>query len=240
MLIVLTLQRTTIWHDSLTLWNDVISKYPAVAEAYANRGIARMKYEDVEGAIQDCDRSLGLNRANAPALTCRGLALYKKSEGERNQSVKNVLLNNAAADLRLSLEMVPDQQNERICLGRCNLDLGNIMEALRQFRIALIKNPRNADVLNNIGFCLFRLNQPDSVLFYCSQAIEIDPKCAPAWGNMGLAHQQKGEYQKAAMCYEEAIRINPRIDPAYIRNCAGIYEFLKDMTKANYYSRMLR
>ena len=180
---VLSWQRIGIWRDSFTLWNDVIAKEPTAFEAYANRGVARMNaFQDFEGAITDCTRSLEFVRQNAPALTCRGVALVEKSKHESDPAIKRALLLAAAGDLRASLAIVPDQPNERITLGNVEMDLGNLPAALADFQSVLVLHPAHVPALNRIGFCFFRLNQPDSVIRYCTRAVSLDPLlCRGVW-----------------------------------------------------------
>jgi len=234
LLSMLTWQRVGVWHDSFTLWTDCIAKEPAAFEAYANRALARMNvYHDDEGAIRDCSISLQFVTKNAPALTCRGVAFYDESQRESNPALKRQLLNAAVTDLRASMNIVPDQPNERVCLGNCDLDLGNLQDALADFKALLALHPDNSMALCKIGFCFFRLNQPDSVIYYCSKAAAIDPHSALAFGNLGLAYQQKADYVRAADFYEKALKIDPKIDPAYLSNFVGICLYLHDPERAN-------
>jgi hypothetical protein len=233
LLSVLTWQRIGIWHDSFTLWSDCIAKEPTAFEAYANRALSRVNvYHDYDAAIRDCSISLQFVPRNAPALTCRGVAYFEKSQTENDPSAKNRLLAAAVSDLRASIAIVPDQPNEGICLGNCDLDLGNLQDALGDFNQVLAMHPDNTMALCKIGFCFFRMNQPDSVIYYCSKAAELDPASALAFGNLGLAYQQKGEYARAADFYEKALRIDPKIDPAYRSNFIGICLFLHQPGRA--------
>ncbi len=234
LLSALTWQRVGVWHDSFTLWSDCIAKEPTAFEAYANRALARMNvFHDDEGAIRDCSISLQFVARNAPALTCRGVAFFDKSQHEGNPAAKRQLLTAAVADLRASMAIVPDQPNEGVCLGNCDLDLGNLRDALADFKAVLALHPDNVMALCKTGFCFFRLNMPDSVIYYCSRAAAIDPNSALAFGNMGLAYQQKADYARAADFYEKALRIDPKIDPAYLSNFVGICLYLHDPERAN-------
>jgi tetratricopeptide (TPR) repeat protein len=239
-LTVLTVQRTAIWHDSITLWSDVLEKYPNVFEAYANRGIEKMNRGDVDGAIADCSRSVAMYPSNAPALSCNGLALYKKSQGTADPAAKRVLLENAVHNFTASFAITPHQINERQCLSQCYQGLGNFPEALRQFDTLRTMIPADPNLYNNIAFCYFQAGVPDSVIRYAGAALAMDSGNALAFGNLGLAYQQKNNFTAAAAYYERAIHLKPDIDQAYIRNCVSIYSFLKNNAKAAYYARMIR
>jgi tetratricopeptide (TPR) repeat protein len=240
LLSALTIQRTTVWHDSITLWSDVLDKYPQVFEAYANRGIEKMKQGDVDGAIADCSRSVAMYPSNAPALSCNGLALYKKSQQTADPMAKQVLLENAVHNFTASFSITPHQINERQCLSQCYQGLGNFIEAVRQFDTLRTMIPADANLCNNIAFCYFQAGVPDSVIRYAHTALALDSNNALAYGNLGLAHQLKKDFVTAAAYYEHAINLKPDIDQAYIRNCVSIYSYLKNNAKAAFYSRFIR
>jgi len=50
-------------------------------------------------------------------------------------------------------------------------------------------------------------------------SIELNPECAHAYHNRGIAYGEKGDYEQAIADYTEAIRINP--DLAYARQQPG-------------------
>jgi protein O-mannosyl-transferase len=239
-LTAITLQRIAVWHDSITLWSDVLDKFPNVFEAYANRGIEKMKRGDIDGAITDCSRSIAMYPDNAPALSCNGLALYKKSQQTTDPAAKHALMETAVHNFTASFAITPHQINERQCLADCYQGLGNFKEAVLQFDTLRTMTSITPAMLNNIAFCYFQAGIPDSVIRYAGQALAMDSANALAWGNMGLAHQMKNNYPAAAACYERAINLNPGIDQAYIRNCVSIYSFLKNNAKAAMYARLIK
>jgi tetratricopeptide (TPR) repeat protein len=73
LLAVLTFNRVRIWRDSLTLWNDVISKQPRVSVAWNNRGIVKGGLGDFQGAIKDFDTALNLKPDYYDAWINRGI-----------------------------------------------------------------------------------------------------------------------------------------------------------------------
>jgi signal transduction histidine kinase/CheY-like chemotaxis protein/Tfp pilus assembly protein PilF len=76
--------------------------------------------------------------------------------------------------------------------------------------------------MNNLGLCFFKLNQPDSALYYFNQGIQaieehkgyfpgkdfIETALAVIYGNMGDVYYQLGDTARAEKLYTESIRIN--------------------------------
>jgi tetratricopeptide (TPR) repeat protein len=52
-------------------------------------------------------------------------------------------------------------------------------------------------------------------LGYYDQAIEVDPNCAVAWNNKGLALNNLEEYFEAIECYDKALKIDPNCATAW-------------------------
>ena len=83
---------------------------------------------------------------------------------------------------------------------------------------------------------------------YLNNAVRLDPKYSPAYNNLGLAYQQKGDYDKAIGYYQEALKIDleqvgPEHPEVAIRynNLGMAYEYKGDYDKAiKYYQKALR
>ena len=63
-----------MWANSISLFNDVIEKYPRAYIAYNNRGSAKYDLGDKQGAIEDYNKAIEINPQNAEAFNNRGIA----------------------------------------------------------------------------------------------------------------------------------------------------------------------
>ncbi len=77
---------------------------------------------------------------------------------------------------------------------------------------------------------LIKSNDPIKLEEY-QKAIEINPKNADTYYNMGNAYSNLKEYDKAITAYQKAIEINPKNDSAY-NNMGVAYDELKEYDKA--------
>src|ERR1043166_10280698 len=66
-------ERSRIWRDSLTLWNDQAEKYPDDQLAFKNRGLVKGFLGDYHGAVEDFNRVLSIDSVYAPAYCDRGM-----------------------------------------------------------------------------------------------------------------------------------------------------------------------
>jgi tetratricopeptide (TPR) repeat protein len=93
---VLTDRRCGVWRDSVTLWNDVLDRYPDTPLALNNRGLAWAERGDRAAALADLDRALQLDPRYADALGNRGVV-----KGERGD------YDGAIADFDAALRLAP-------------------------------------------------------------------------------------------------------------------------------------
>jgi len=138
-----TWARCRVWHDGLTLWSDVLSKYPGVAFAHLNRGIARAERGDGRGAIVDYDQALALSPGFAEAWASR--AASKADLGD---------LEGASADLREAIRISPTRAIYRFNLGLILGDEGRWDEAIASLSESIRLKPDFAEAYLNRGLAL--------------------------------------------------------------------------------------
>jgi protein O-mannosyl-transferase len=136
----LTFQRNKVWKDSLTLWTDVIKKYPTAELAYYGRGNYFQSVQNFHGALFDFNKAIELKPDFSLAYNNRGaIKLYLKDfNGALVDLNKSILLdpkdkwayyNRALVFLNLNL-------NQTACIDlQKSIELGNIaaLDVLNKF-----------------------------------------------------------------------------------------------------------
>ncbi len=97
-------------------------------------------------------------------------------------------------------------------------------EALDANRSALQQAPRNAEILNNIGNCLFKMGKIQDAISNWKDALKSAPKQAKICNNLGIAYYQIDENDRAVEFYKKAILFEPQFADAYY-NLASVYGF---------------
>jgi tetratricopeptide (TPR) repeat protein len=98
------------------------------------------------------------------------------------------------------------------------------VQALDKNMLAIKKAPQNAEILNNIGNCQFKLGRIDEALTSWKEALKISPRSGKISNNLGIAYYQLDKNKDAIEYYKKAILFEPDFpDPYY--NLASVYGF---------------
>jgi len=83
--------------------------------------------------------------------------------------------------------------------------------------------PRDRDVLYQLGRTLIAAGELNRGHRYLERALEADPNYAPAWYQKGAVLRAQGQHEGADDAFREAIAIDPRYSPAF-RDLGEMYE----------------
>ena len=76
------------------------------------------------------------------------------------------------------------------------------------------RSRRTRPSLNGRGLSYLATNDEDNAFADFNTAIKLDGTIAESWANQALVYERRGEKQKAAMYYGEAVRLVPYYGPA--------------------------
>jgi Tfp pilus assembly protein PilF len=122
------------------------------------------------------------------------------------------LVDEAIAEYRTALRIVPDQAEWRNNLGVLYTRQDKVAEAMGQFAIATRLKPDFADAHNNLGAMHARAGQPEEAIASYTRALTLAPDNALAHGNLALVLAGEGQLERALRECREAIRLDPAND----------------------------
>jgi Tfp pilus assembly protein PilF len=209
----LTARQTRVWKDSFTLWNHVLQLEPNSYFAYLNRGNARQKAGDLDGALADFNHALRLNPNDAAPYNNRGSVRLARGDAAA-----------ALADFDAALRLNPQHANAYTNRANARQAAGDLAGALADFNHALRLNPEDARTYFNRGNARKAAGNLAGALADFSQALRLDPDDPAAYNTRGRVRQAQGDLGGAVADYTAALRLTPAagpLRPMFERNLAA-------------------
>lgn len=231
---VLTFNRVQVWKDSITLWDDVINKYPSTVIAYNNRGSAKKEKELNEAAIADFSKAIEMKQDYKHAIFNRGTARKDIDD-----------FKGALSDFNTAILLDADFSQAYLNRGITKDNLGDQKGAIEDYNIAITLDGSDMKAYVNLGVAYGKSGIYDKAIEAFNHVISVEPDNADAYSNRGLAKnfigieaQNLNNTEKATQIfkdalkdYETAISLRPDFSDAYY-NRAMTKEKLGDLKGA--------
>ena len=211
---VQTYARCGIWKDNMTLWNDIIGKDPAVAEAY------------YKGYFFKNDKNGETIMPKAPELKSGNVEEYFQRASEFSSQGRN---EEAINDLNKAVELKPDDPVAYNRRGIVFVRMNRTDEAIRDFSKAIDLKSDYAESYNNRGIVFFNGGKYGEAVDDFNKAIALRPDYALAYNNRGNVFFEEKKYKEAIGNYSKAIELkNDYAQAFYKRGLAESYSGNKE------------
>lgn len=220
----LTFERNKVWSDEVTLWGDVVSKSPAKARGYNNRGRALAETKRFQESLADFNRALSIDPANSDSYNNRA-----------NVLVQNGYPDQAIADCDSALRYPPplDYQLGMIYFNRgtAYLRKNQVERAITDFNEALALSPGHESALFNRAIAFAAIGDYERAITDNTSVLQMNPGHVKSLNNRGIAYRELGKLSEALSDFNSAIRLQPTYGQAYVNR--GIVWTLKgDLQRA--------
>lgn len=196
-----TWQRTAVWKDTMSLWNDILSKYP-VSMVYLRRGTIFYNTGEYDKAISDFNGAVTVDPLYAEAYDIRGSAYTKKKQYKM-----------ALADFTEALRINPSYVLSYNNRGYLYMVTGEYDKAACDFTMALNFDPNCINAYNNRGVIYNKTGVYDKAINDFTHIIDIDPHYAMAYNNRAYAYYMKKEYDLAWKDVKKINELGFQIEP---------------------------
>jgi protein O-mannosyl-transferase len=217
-----TFERNAIVSSDLHLWLDNVRKTPELSRPRIN--LAKHYYEAgmYEDACREMKAAEDLNRDSN--LRQIGLASYNLGVYYLYQAKD---IDRAQLQFIRALERFPGHTSSIVGLSMVYLKRGDVEKAWMLMREHAPRHRNDVEMINCYALVLLKKGNASEALKAAARSIDLkwdDPK---PWEISGEAWRKLGQWQKAAQCWEEVLRLspgNPRAQLALVE----IYDRLKD------------
>ena len=186
-----TWKRCPVWKDGITLWSDVLGKYPCPM-AYVNRGVLFAARKDYDEALSDF---LKLPRYGAVTR----YAFLGKLYNEMGQSDKAVTV------FEQGLKMGVEPALACLSLAKTYSKLGKEEVAISFYKKALEINPNYAAACYDLGLLYKKLGRKDDAFVMLRRALETEPDVLLAYPQLSQLYQEAGKKAEQFALYREAV-----------------------------------
>jgi tetratricopeptide (TPR) repeat protein len=199
MLSGLSYSRCMVWKDSITLWDNVISKYDYSEVAYCNRGSAYADIGEWEKAIPDYFKVIVSDPKYLKAYYNTGVAYVNLGKWDL-----------AIAAFSKTLEIDPGYVKAYYTRGVAYGNLGQYDKAIADYTKATGIDPNYTDAYFNSGDAHASLGEWGKAIADYTRAIENDPNYIKAYYDRGVAYGNLRQYDKAISDYAKVIESEPK------------------------------
>lgn len=191
-------QRTLVWKSSLSLWNDVIEKFPNSHEARNNRGAYYNERGEVDLALADFNVSLQVNPRQPRAFNNRSMIWFKKQDYRRS-----------IQDVDSALFMEPKLAEAWCNRGNAYFGMQKYDTAIINYDRAIKSMPNFPSVYSNRGSAFLKKGDYKKALDDYNISVRQDPNNVDGWRLMALAFAELGKDDSALIAAQRANSLNP-------------------------------
>jgi tetratricopeptide (TPR) repeat protein len=200
--------------DAIADYDRALEHDPAMAEAYAYRGLIAYQTGKSIGAVADFNAAITLyQRQGEPAAL--GEAYFNRGNAQYQR--RDYL--DAEADYSAALALQPDMVDGLIYRGVARYQLGDSAGSAADYAQA-IAHPattpaQRAAIHYNRGLLLRQQGDLAGAIEAYSAALEIQPNDADSLMNRGNARAEGGDLPAAIDDYRAALRLNPWLEDGF-------------------------
>ena len=224
---ILCYQRTFVWHNSETLWSEVIKQYPhRVTKAYNNLGNYYFEIRDINKAYQNYSEAIKLGTEDPQVYCNMGSLLGAKGQFKLSLEYYAAALKRDSNDAFTYL----DRAITYSAMGRYDL-------AVKDYRVSSRINPNSEILLRNIAFTYLNAHEFDSAIDYYTRVIQINPTNSGYFHYRGVAEYDKGSIKPAMADFKQNLLIAPH-DSECMFYLSIAYNRVSDFKNAYKYAEM--
>jgi tetratricopeptide (TPR) repeat protein len=175
--------------DALTALGDLLRSSDRFSDAVTayDRAMARIPHPD---------------ERHWSVFYSRGIALERSKQWPR-----------AEADLLKAVELSPNQPYALNYLAYSWVEHGvHLSRAQAMLERALQLRPKDAQIIDSMGWVLYRLGRFEGAVHHLEQAVELRPQDAVINDHLGDAYWRVGRYNEARFQWQRALNLDPEPD----------------------------
>lgn len=180
------------------------------AELYSNWGFCLGKVNKWDNAVTALNQAIALS-ADHIDYTNLGWAYYNSAQNDLKAKLKNeaqAKLQSAKTALLKAVGMKPDFAPANLNLGITLNDLGEYQTAIQVLKSANTARKNWLFAINELGIAYRKMNDFNNAVAQFEKAVELNPKYAIGFFNLGEANLRRGNVKEAKKAHEKLSKLD--------------------------------
>lgn len=183
--------------------------------------------DDIESAIGQFQRAVGIDPGYAAAHASLGLAYLQKYGNSKDPS----LISSTSDECQKAEALNSQLALADVCLGSLHLTTGEYEKAVSDLQQAVEKDATDDEAYGQLATAYEQLNKTAQAEETYKKAIQARPQYAVEYERLALFYRNQTRYGDATQAYIQALQISPADVRAWTR-LAGVYYFTGEYEKA--------
>ncbi len=146
----------------------------------------------------------------AASVPANGAATRPTTQQQLTPEQQKAIVDQAVAPLLATLRTSPDDPNTLVQVANLYYDGRQYSEAIKYYQLAVKSQPKNADLLTDLGTSLWYTGDADGAITEFQKALTYEPNHPGTLFNLGVVRWQgKLDPKGAVEAWEELLRRNP-------------------------------
>ncbi len=228
-----TQQRSKVWKDSQSLWNDTVKKSPKAVVAWNNRGSVfdrkakafadKFDFETAnkyrQQAISDFSEAIKWKPDYVNAYYNRGSSKQSLAKNTKNKALVASSIADFDSALLYDPLFAPAYHNRGMGFD----EQGKYEKAIKDFSTAIELNPSDHTYYVNRGVAFGKLNKLKESIADFDMSITLNSQNASVYSNRGFAKVLSKDLNGALEDYNKAIELDPNFHTVFY-NRAMLYQ----------------
>lgn len=200
---ICSLARITVWKSALSLYEDILKKYPDQFIALNSAGVESMFLNEDEKALTYLNKAVDVAPRNYKGFYNRGLLLIKNKKPELAIKSFN--------------ESIALYDYAKAYTGRAAAYymLGDISKAMNDAKTALVKDPSSARAQFVLANCYNDLNKLDDAMAAYNTCIKLNGEEAEFYFKRAIVFGKQQDFNSCLSDLMVCLQINPSYYEAY-------------------------
>ncbi|MBF0343504.1 MAG: tetratricopeptide repeat protein [Nitrospirae bacterium] len=190
--------RNNTWHNSVSIWEDVVQKSPNKVRPHNNLGADYYDQGRVDEAIKQYEIAIKLKSDYTDAYINLGNVYEKQGR-----------LDDAIRLYQTALKINPDFADAHKNIGDLYHDQGRFQDAVMEYQTAIKLKPSFTEAYYNLGVVYHKQGRIEEALKEYQKTLSLNIDHANTHNNLGVIYSVMGRTEEAIREYQTALRLNP-------------------------------